>query len=367
MDAKHHHPWPLSEKVFFILIVIVLILATLNVAKAQGWLLPSQPLINTPDNTVSLSSLTLEQKISQMTITSGRSDHVDAWKNLQVGGMHFFALQNEELYQNLISQYQQDQVIPFFITADLEGCLNPFSNFRAFPAASTLNTTEKARATGQSAGQFLTEMGFNLNFAPVVDLEDQIWRCRAFPGDETAITTLAAAYAAGLQSTGIKATAKHFPGETLIAKDPHKFIVHAKINSADIFPYQALKNNVSGIMVSHIIVTGALDSNGQPSVTSPLVKQLKENYSGLIISDEINMLGLKNFYPTIEELYIAVFLAGNDLILNFNEDPNEIYHMIQVIKEAVQSGKIPEEQIDASVKKILEAKGFKVEYSKERE
>jgi beta-glucosidase-like glycosyl hydrolase len=72
------------------------------------------------------------------------------------------------------------------------------------------------------------------------------------------------------------------------------------------------------------------------------------------------MQGLKSFYSSPEEMYLAVFLAGNDLILDFSEDPNEIYHLIRVVKRAVEKSKISETMIDASVKKILEAKGFKV-------
>ena len=73
------------------------------------------------------------------------------------------------------------------------------------------------------------------------------------------------------------------------------------------------------------------------------------------------MLGLRNYYETLDEMYIAVFRAGNDVVLNFNKDPNEIYRMIQVIKSAVERGEIPPEQIDASVGKILKAKGLKAE------
>ena len=73
------------------------------------------------------------------------------------------------------------------------------------------------------------------------------------------------------------------------------------------------------------------------------------------------MLGLKNFYKTPEELYLAVFRAGNDLILNFNEDPLEIYHMITVIQNAVENGDLAEEQIDQSVRRILTAKGLTVQ------
>ena len=105
-----------------------------------------------------------------------------------------------------------------------------------------------------------------------------------------------------------------------------------------------------------------MNSEGLPAVTSTeIILSLKKRFDGLVISDEIHMLGLKNFYNTSDEMYLAVFKAGNDLILNFDKDPNEIHRMIQVIKAAVERGEIPEEQIDASVRKILEMKGFKVE------
>ena len=115
-------------------------------------------------------------------------------------------------------------------------------------------------------------------------------------------------------------------------------------------------------MVSHVITSGRIDSEGVPSVVSKKVlDDLRTHFNGLIVSDEIHMLGLKNYYSTLDEMYVAVFKAGNDVVLNFDKDPNEIYHMIQVIKAAVERGEIPEAQIDASVTRILEAKGFSVE------
>ena len=104
-----------------------------------------------------------------------------------------------------------------------------------------------------------------------------------------------------------------------------------------------------------------MNSEGIPSVVSrKVIADIKEKYDGLIISDEIHMLGLKNFYTSVDEMYVAVFKAGNDIILNFDRDPNEIYRMIQIVAAAVQQGEIDEEQIDNSVRKILEAKGFEV-------
>jgi beta-N-acetylhexosaminidase len=356
--------WSVHEKVFLVLVIIVLVLGTLNVAKARGWLIPEMEQIVVEDGVINLDSLSLEQKIAQMVVVHGGQWNMKPWKDMQIGGIHLFALENPELYKEVIGNFQSGMQIPFFVTADYEGCLNPFANFINATTASEINSVGEAFEKGSIDGKLLNELGFNVNFAPVVDLNDEIWGCRSFPGDEESIAKFAEAYVLGLQSNDVIATAKHYPGKTLVVKDPHKHIVSASINSEDTRPYEYLvgKDDIGSVMVSHLITTGTVDSFGIPSVvSSEVILPLKKDFSGLIISDEINMLGLKDFYPSIDEMYVAVFAAGNDLVLNFNEDPNEIYRMILIVKEAVESGLIPEEQIDASVTKILELKGFNVE------
>ncbi len=348
--------------IFIILLIIFFSLGTISLAKASGLLIPSQPEPLIEQNRLSLDSLTLEQKIAQMIIVAGNSRNLIAWKKMQLGGIHLFAQKDEALFRETIQQFQAGMSIPFLVTVDLEGCQNPFGTFKEFTPASEITREGAAFEKGSEEGKFLASLGISVNFAPVVDLDDQIWKCRTFPGDAEQIATFAEAYTLGLQKEGVQATAKHYPGKTLVAQDPHQFIVAAEITPADLYPYQKLSSSVGGIMVSHIISSGAISSNGLPSVTSPqVVHALRENYHGLIISDEINMLGLKNFYKTPEELYLAVFRAGNDLILNFNEDPLEIYQMITVIKNAVENGDLAEEQIDQSVRRILMVKGLTVQ------
>jgi len=349
--------------IFVLLLSLVLVLGGLNLAKARGLLLifPEPPQI--VNQTISLGSLTLEQKIAQMVIVHGAEWNMNQWKKLQMGGIHLFALKTPELYQRIISEYQQNVTIPFLVTVDLEGCWNPFSYFKNFTAISEVNTTEGAYALGKEEGHFLKRLGFTVDFSPVVDLEDEIWKCRSFPGDEKEISRLAQAYIEGMQSEGILATAKHYPGKTLVIKDPHKYLVSAEISEEDLYPYLSLTSGseLKGVMVSHVISEGAVDSEGKPAVVSALViNKLKSNFSGLIFSDEVNMLGLKDYYASLEEMYLAVFGAGNDLIINFNDDPNEIHHMIQVVKKGVEEGQILEEQINASVRKVLGMKGFTV-------
>ena len=352
------------QRTFLVLIVIILVLGTLNFTKARGQLIPGQDLPLVVDNTVYLDALSLEQKISQMVVVHGGLHNLEIWKKMQLGGIHLFALENGELYKEIIQKFQQGMTIPFFVTVDLEGCWNPFGNFITFGAVSEIDTLEEAFEKGVEEGKFLAELGFTINYAPVVDLDDEIWKCRSFPGNEENISRLAEAYISGLQSQNVLATAKHYPGKTLVVKDPHKHLVVASIDDKDVYPYLYLleEGNVASIMTSHLITSGRVNSNGIPSVASEsVVKEIKKDFSGLMVSDEVNMLGLKDFYPTLEEMYVAVFKAGNDLVLNFNEDPNEIYRMIKVVKEAVEEGIIPQEQVDNSVRKILTSKGFVVE------
>ena len=349
------------QKVIFIsLLVLILALGSLNLAKAKGWLIPSQLSPEIHEHTIYLDSLSTEQKIAQMVVVAGSSQNMLAWKRMQLGGIHVFAMQDAQVYQNLIFEFQQDSSIPFLVSVDLEGCISPFASFRNFTYTKNIHSTQQAYTVGAEEGKFLSSLGVTLNFAPVVDLQDTIWGCRTFPGNETSIAQLAQAYVLGLQSQQILATAKHYPGKTLVVRDPHKFLVTAEIDERDLYPYAYLTPDVNGIMVTHIIPSGALQSD-VPAVANPLIiGALQQNFSGLIITDEINMLGLKKFYPTLDDVYVAVFSAGNDLILNFNEDPNEIHHMIQVISQAVDDGRISQARIDASVRRILEAKGLKV-------
>ncbi len=350
------------RKLFYVLLMMVFLLGTLSLAKATGLLIPSQPEVLVQDKIISLDSLTLEQKIAQMVVVSGSLSNLKAWKKMQLGGIHLFAMAKEDLFRDKIIRFQEGMSLPFFVTIDLEGCQNPFAAFHNFTAASDVATEGIAFEKGSYEGKYLSSLGVTINFAPVVDLQDTIWKCRSYPGGSRQIADLSEAYVLGLQKEDVVATAKHYPGKTLVVQDPHKFLVAADISSDDVYPYSQLKSSVKAVMVSHIIASGAVDSRGIPSVVSPVViNTIRSQYDGLIITDEINMLGLKNFYKSDEEMYLAVFNAGSDIILNFNEDPNQIYRMIQVVSQAVDNGEISETRIDDSVRRILMAKGFIVE------
>jgi len=348
----------------YFLILLNLVLGGLNLARGKGWFIPGQSKPLMVDGMVDLNDLTLQQKIAQMVVVLGIEYYADALKKMQIGGIHLHAMNSEEEFSKVINSFQNEVSIPFMVTADLEGCVNPFASFKEFKALGKVYSLGEAFEKGKEHGKYLKRMGFTVDFSPVVDLDDDIWKCRSFPGDEEKVSELAQAYILGIQDEGILATAKHYPGKTLVIKDPHKFLAAAEIEEKDLYPYRSLagkESMVGAIMVSHLITYGEVNSEGKPSVVSKkIIDGLREYYDGLIITDEINMLGLKNFYDSDDEMYVEVFKAGSDIVLNFNNDPNELYHMILVVEEAVKRGEISEEAIDNSVRKILEMKGLKV-------
>lgn len=314
-------------------------------------------------NTLNLSSLTLEQKLAQMVIIFGVDENAEVFKNMFIGGVFFNGQKSPEMYEKKINNYQEGAIVPFFVAADMEGCLNPFENFQNFPKFKDISTPEEAFTFGQEAGLVLKRLGFNMNFAPVLDLEDKILNCRSFPGTLEEISLKGQKFIEGLHDSGIMAVAKHYPGGTLVGEDTHKDIAGATISVDDLKPFQgAMAVGVEGIMINHVIVNGALDSKGVPSVVSPEVVGSLNDFSGFRITDEINMLGLaENYDPSnVNEMFVQLVQAGNDVLLSFDRSPTRIYRMIRAIEKAVKNERISEEQIDNSVRKILFLKGVNV-------
>lgn len=347
----------------FLIIIAVLLLLNLQGKDHLKLEYPENIEYSVVTNTLNLSSLTLEQKLAQMVIIFGEDETADSFKNMFIGGVFFNGQKTPEIYERKINNYQEGAIVPFFVVADMEGCLNPFENFQNFPSFSEIETSEDAFELGKQAGLMLKHLGFNMNFAPVLDLEDKIMNCRSFPGTLEEISLKGQKFIEGLHAAGIMAVAKHYPGGTLSGADTHKDIAGATITAEDLEPFKnAMVAGVDGIMINHVIVKGAIDSKGVPSVVSPEVVGSLSGFSGFRITDEINMLGLAENYATtnVNEMFVQLVEAGNDMLLSFDRSPLHIYRMIRAIARAVDEGRIPEAQIDNSVKKILMLKGINV-------
>ena len=208
-------------------------------------------------------------------------------------------------------------------------------------------------------------MGMHINFSPVVDIntnpDNPIIGNRSFGEDRDNVTNKALAYMRGMQSSGILANAKHFPGHGDTDLDSHKILptisfTKKRLDSIELHPYKRLfQEGLSSVMVAHLNVPALEKRKKFPSsISKAIVTDLLQNdlnFQGLIFTDALNMKGASNFKKP-GEIDLAAFLAGNDVLLISESIPKA--H--QLIVEAFRKGVISEERLSRSVKKILFAK-----------
>ena len=310
---------------------------------------------------VSLSEMSLEDKIAQMMIIEGKIENLEKVSKLSIGGIFLFSLANENEYVDLILRFKENSKYGLFVATDLEGCVNMLENIKSFKYFNEIKTAEEAYEIGVEMGRLMLRLGFNLNFAPVLDLQDTIWNCRSFLGSPEEIMKKGISFLNGLQSTGVMGTAKHFPGRTLNIGDTHKAEANALISDEDLIPfYEAIKSDSDIIMINHLIVTGSIDSGGIPSSVSPdVINNLRENgYDGFIVTDDLKMKAVSGRYENKYDVYVDAINAGNDLLLNVYEENPE--NAIRYIMNAVEDGRIDLKKIDSAVEKILKKKGINV-------
>jgi beta-glucosidase-like glycosyl hydrolase len=310
---------------------------------------------------MNLSSMSVRQKASLMIISYSYSREIP--DDRIVGGIHLDSAASKEEFEERIEKYKEGREIKPVISADLEGCIEPTGKFRDFKSFKKVKNSSEAFQIGKTQGQFLADIGADINFAPVVDLEDSIWGCRSFPGDYRTVAEKACAYIEGLHSEGILTTSKHFPGRTLTGKDPHNKLKHVTVGERDLFPFKAsIRCGTDAVMPSHQVSNGSFVTGGVPADVSPRTrKQIREeyNFTGLIVSDAISMEGLRGHYESREERYVDLF-RNNDVVLNLVGGLNDTVQMIDIVEEGVRKGSLEERYLTDSVRRIMTAKGWKV-------
>jgi beta-N-acetylhexosaminidase len=120
-----------------------------------------------------------------------------------------------------------------------------------------------------------------------------------------------------------------------------------------------IKSNISAIMVGHQVVYGEINSSEKPaSISKEVIEIIPENV--LVVSDEVNMLGLRSRFLSKREMYKELINSGENLILDFQLDKRALYNLLEGLEKDVKEGKISEDKVNESVKKILKLKGYEV-------
>lgn len=322
------------------------------------------------------SSMSLKEKIGQLFIPmvfSSQDDKshqfvVKQIKENHIGGI-IFSKGGPVRQAKLTNEYQAASKIPLMISIDGEWGLGMrLDSTYSFPWNMTLGAikdTSLIRKTGQRVGAHCKRLGIHYNFAPDVDINtnprNPIIGNRSFGEDKYNVTNKALAFMNGMQSQGVLASGKHFPGHGDTEVDSHKTLPtitfnKARIDSVELYPYkQLIPKGLAGVMVGHLNIPSLEAESGLPSslsksiITNLLKEQLQ--FNGLVLTDALNMKGASNFNDS-GQVDLAAFKAGNDILL-ISEN---ISKGCKTIEDAYNKGEITEERLSYSVKKILMAK-----------
>lgn len=322
-----------------------------------------------------MRTMTPDERIAQLIMVAAWSNKGDAHREeivhlireYKIGGLVFF--QGGPVRQaRLINAYQGESKIPLLVAMDAEwGVGMRLDSTLRYPYQMTLGALhddDLIRQMGREVARQLKRVGVHVNFAPVVDVnnnpDNPVIGFRSFGEDKYKVAAKGVAYMKGMQDENLLTTAKHFPGHGDTNTDSHHalpLINHGRerLDSLELYPFRALiRAGVGGIMVAHLNIP-ALDSSGVPSTLSgPIVTQMlrKElGFGGLIFTDAMNMKGVTGTNPPGVVDKNAI-LAGNDA-LEFTED---VPRTIAEIRAAIQQRLITQDDIDQRCRKVLAAK-----------
>ena len=287
-----------------------------------------------------------------------------------VGGLIYFEknILSEDQFREMISNTQLYTRYPLFLAVDEEGGrVSRLSNQgigTKVDAAAVIgqNGADRAYQTGVTMGSNLSGIGLNLNLAPVADIrigENSYMGDRTYGTDPQAVGSVVAGVVQGIQSQGVSACLKHFPGMGSTVQDPHNEIAgtdrtEAQFRAEEFPVFQTgIDSGVKMVMISNISAP-ALSGDDLPCVFSEAVIGILRNemgFEGVVISDAMNMSAVSDYYDSAEASIMAI-KAGCDMIL-MPEDFAEAYNGVL---EAVRNGTISEERINDSLRRIYRIK-----------
>lgn len=340
-----------------------------------------------------LESMTLEQKVAQLFLVTpeqltGVSQAVvagpatqRALEDIPVGGLCYFSQNitgDQQLRDLLLGTYSMSSrsgagIAPF-LTVDEEGSslVSRVANSGYFDVQRFPNMAEvgaagdeaQAARVGAAIGEYLHEIGFNVDFAPVADVltnpSNEVIGPRAFSSDPDVVAQMVSAEVAAMLETGTMPCIKHFPGHGDTAGDSHTGAVVSKrtadeIRACEYKPFQAgIEAGCPFVMVGHIETPG-LAADGLPASLSKtmITDELRGRlgFEGVVISDSFVMGAITQRYVP-SDVAVRFIQAGGDMILM----PENLQEAYRGVLAAVDGGAIEESRIDESVERILEVK-----------
>jgi beta-N-acetylhexosaminidase len=345
-----------------------------------------------------LKSMTLDDKVGQLLVSSFESTYLgsdgEEFTRLstlvtkhRVGGFHVFG--GSELAPSVLlnpnyasvtlgqpleaastlNRLQALSRVPLLNTGDFEAGVGfRLAGATVFPRAMAFGAAGDERLAfeaGRITGRETRAIGVHVNFAPVVDVNNNarnpVINTRSFGESPALVSALAGAYVRGLQAGGAAATLKHFPGHGDTDVDSHlglPVVKHPRerLEQVELPPFKAgMAGGADAVMVAHMEFPAIDPTPGVPATLSrPIVTGFLRNelrFDGVVYTDSMGMRAVSTMMPPGEAAVRAV-KAGNDVVLHSPDD----VAAFEAVKAAVVRGEIEAAQVDASVTRILRAK-----------
>ncbi len=332
-----------------------------------------------PDPEQLLSSMTLREKIGQLMFipVNGRffnekDPRYLEWERLVTryhpGGLIFMA---GDIYGQAVMtrKFQSLSRLPLWISQDMEfgAAMRVSGTTRFTPAMGVAASGDPQNAwlTGKITAREAKALGVHQIYAPVLDVnnnpDNPVINVRSYSSDPEMVARFGEAFIRGVESEGVLATAKHFPGHGDTDTDSHLAlpVIHhdwARLDSLELHPFRsAIRGGLRSIMSAHIAFPGISPTPGLPGTLDPVILTgiLADTlgFDGLVVTDGLEMSGISSHYSPGRAVIMAL-QAGADIML-ISPDAVTAIHEVEM---AVRRGVIPEERIDHSVRKILQLK-----------
>lgn len=291
-----------------------------------------------------------------------------------VGGIVYFAknIQDQEQITEMITNTVNWSKYPIFIGVDEEGgsvsrIAKSSVEVTAVDSAEKIaatGDTEQAYQAGKTIAEYMKNLGFNVDFAPVADINNAdgggVLGDRSFGSDASLVSGYVTAMIRGIEENGTSSCIKHFPGIGDTTEDTHEGKASTdrtkeEFLAADATIYQAaIAEGVNMIMVSHVSAPGIAGDETPCSLSKTAVTDILRGelgYNGIIITDAMNMGAITTYYGA-DEAAIMALRAGCDMILM----PEDFELAYQGILDAVNEGTISEERINDALRRIYRVK-----------
>lgn len=343
-----------------------------------------------------VNDLTLEEKVSQLIIPSIRGDNVtnckqsykDILNKYSFGGIILFKenISNTNQTIKLINDLQNSSKIPLLIGVDQEGGsvtrLTTGTSFIGNMALTATNNADNAYTVGKIMGQELKSLGFNLDFAPSLDINNNpsnpVIGIRSFSDDPEIVSTFGKKMIEGLKEANIIPTVKHFPGHGDTETDSHIGLplinkTYDELKKLELRPFKDNISDVDILMTAHIMfpeieketyvsIKDGKEITLPATLSKTIITDILKtdlNYQGLVITDALDMDAISKHFNK-EDVFKLAINSGVDLLLmpiDINKDNiDTIDNYIKMATNLVKNKKVSEDRIDEIVTKILTLK-----------